>query len=184
MSIEPGTSFRRVVTGHNAKSQAVVASDAPPTRVFDNLGEKGLVFYEVWNTRESPARIDRNDAEPHEDKLSLPPPPGGTRIRVLDIPPDRPNTDFDTVFDSIGGKDAHIREGKRQHGSFHRTRSVDYGIVLSGEITLLLDQGEVTVKAGDIVIQRGTHHGWVNRTNHPCRIAFVLVDGKFEDGLA
>ena len=184
MSNEPGTPFRRVVTGHNAQNQSFAASDAPPTRVFDNLGEKGLVFYEVWNTRETPARIDRNDAEPTEGKLSLPPPPGGTRIRVLDIPPDRPNTDFDTIFDSIGGKDAHIRAGRPQHGSFHRTRTIDYGIVLSGELTLLLDQGEVTVKAGDIVIQRGTNHGWIHRTDRPCRIAFILIDGQFEDGLA
>jgi mannose-6-phosphate isomerase-like protein (cupin superfamily) len=184
MSIEPGSSFRRVVTGHNALRSAVIASDAPPTRVFDKLGEDGLVFYEVWNTRESPARIDRNDGEPAEDRLTLSPPPGGTRIRVLDIPPDKGDANFDQVFDNIGGKDAHIKGQTARHASFHRTRSIDYGIVLSGEITLLVDEGEVTVKAGDIVIQRGTNHGWVNRTDRPCRIAFILIDGAFDDGLA
>jgi hypothetical protein len=183
MSVEPGTQFRRIVTGHDAGNKAVIVSDAPPTRVFDKLGEEGLVFYEVWNTRQSPARIDRNDSEPAEERLSLPPPAGGTRIRVLDIPPDRADADFDKVFDNIGGQDAHLKTQKR-HASFHRTRSIDYGIVLSGEITLLVDEGEVTVKAGDIVVQRGTNHGWVNRTTRPCRIAFILIDGTFADDLA
>jgi mannose-6-phosphate isomerase-like protein (cupin superfamily) len=183
MSSEPGTSFRRIVTGHDAGQRAVISSDAPPTRVFDKLGEEGLVFYEVWNTRQSPARIDRNDEEPPEERLMLAPPSGGTRIRVLDIPPERAGADFDKVFDNIGDSEAHLKD-KVRHASFHRTRSVDYGIILSGEITLLVDEGEVTVSAGDIVIQRGTNHGWVNRTNRPCRIAFILIDGVFEDGLA
>ena len=185
MSTEPGSRFRRIVTGHVAGSKkAVIASDAPPTRVFDKLGEEGLVFYEVWNTRESPARVDRNDAEPDEERLTLSPPTNGTRIRVLDIPPEKPGADFDKVFDNIGGKDAHLTDRKERHASFHRTRSIDYGIVLSGEITLLMDEGEVVVKAGDIVVQRGTNHGWVNRADKPCRIAFILIDGVFEEGLA
>jgi hypothetical protein len=183
MSTEPGTPFRRIVTGHTADNRAVIASDAPPTRVFDNLGEKGLVFYEVWNTRESPARIDRSDAEPAEERLTLAPPPRGTRIRVLDIPPDKPEADFDQVFENIGGKDAHLGEASKRHASFHRTQSIDYGIVLCGEITLLMDEGEAVVRAGDIVVQRGTNHGWVNRTDKPCRIAFILIDGAFDDDL-
>lgn len=184
MSTEPGSRFRRIVTGHKSDNRAVIASDSPPTRVFDKLGEDGLVFYEVWNTQQSPARIDRNDAEPAEERLTLSPPIGGTRIRVLDIPPEKPGANYDQVFDSIGGKEAHLAKDTQRHASFHRTRSIDYGIVLSGEITLLVDEGEVTVKAGDIVVQRGTNHGWVNRTDRPCRIAFVLIDGSFEDGLA
>ncbi len=184
MSDQPGTPLRRIVTGHDAGKTAIVASDAPVTRVFDNLGEEGLVFYEVWNTPTTPARIDRDDAEPGEARLTLAPPKGGTRIRVLDIPPDKPEADFDAVFDAIGGKDAHVGDASKRHASFHRTQSIDYGIVLSGEIVLLLDEDEVTVRAGDIVVQRGTNHGWVNRTDTPCRIAFVLIDGVFEDGLA
>lgn len=184
MSVEPGTSFRRVVTGHRADNTAIISSVAAPDRVFDNLGEEGLTFYEVWNTQQTPAIIDRDSTEPAENRLTLAPPNGGTRIRVLDIPPDKPGTDFDTVFESIGGKEAHVEDGDRRHASFHRTQSIDYGIVLSGEITLLVDDGEVTIEAGDIVVQRGTNHGWVNRGTKPCRIAFILIDGVFEDGLA
>ena len=60
----------------------------------------------------------------------------------------------------------------------HRTHSVDYGIVLSGEIDMLVDEDEVHLTAGDVVIQRGTNHAWANRGNEPCRIAFVLIDAK------
>ena len=66
----------------------------------------------------------------------------------------------------------------------HRTETVDYGIVLQGEITLIMDEGEALCRAGDIIIQRGTNHGWANRSNENCRIAFILIDGRFEDGLS
>ena len=61
----------------------------------------------------------------------------------------------------------------------HRTETIDYGIVLEGEITLIMDEGETVVRAGDIVIQRGTNHGWANRSDRNCRIAFILIDGQF-----
>jgi uncharacterized cupin superfamily protein len=65
----------------------------------------------------------------------------------------------------------------------HRTETIDYGIVLEGEITLIVDEGETIVRAGDIVIQRGTNHGWANRSRSNCRIAFILIDGRFSGGL-
>src|ERR1700675_3052493 len=79
--------FRRVVTGHNQQGAAIIQSDAPPTRV-QVFGENGPTFYEVWNTRETPAVIDRDESEPFEGRLTLVPPIRGTRIRVLDIPPE------------------------------------------------------------------------------------------------
>jgi len=66
----------------------------------------------------------------------------------------------------------------------HRTETVDYGIVLEGELVLIMDEGETTVKAGDVVVQRGTNHGWSNRSNQNCRIAFILIDGSFSSELA
>ena len=66
----------------------------------------------------------------------------------------------------------------------HRTASIDYGIVLSGEITLILDDSEVILRAGDVVVQRGTDHAWANRGDVPARVVFVLVDGEFDDALA
>jgi hypothetical protein len=184
MGTEPGSPFRRIVTGHDAQRRSRIASDAPPTRIFDDLGEEGLVFHEVWNTRQTPAILDCDDAEPFEDRLMLAPPVGGTRIRMLDIPPEQAGADFDAVFDAIGGSDAHVGKTSDRHASFHRTRSIDYGIVLSGEITLMMDEGETIARAGDIIIQRGTNHGWINRSATSCRMAFILIDGVFSDDLA
>jgi mannose-6-phosphate isomerase-like protein (cupin superfamily) len=179
------TSPRRIVTGHDAAGRSIIAQDGTPTRVFDRLGEPGLVFYEVWNTQETPARIDRDSVEPAEARLTLAPPKGGTRIRVLDIPVDNPAAaDLDAVFENIGGRDAHGGAKAGKHASFHRTQSIDYGIVLDGEVTLVLDEAETTLHVGDICIQRGTSHAWINRGIKPCRIAFVLIDGTWDADLA
>jgi hypothetical protein len=181
--------FRRVVTGHNDAGLAVIQSDAPPERVRV-IGKNGPTFYEIWNTRAAPAPIDRRSGEPVEEQITLAPPPNGTRIRVLDIPPDTPELQqLDAAaarehFAEIGAADAVTHGGATsRHPFMHRTESIDYGIVLEGEITLIVDEGETTVSAGDIVIQRGTNHGWANRSGKICRIAFILIDGKFRDGL-
>jgi quercetin dioxygenase-like cupin family protein len=181
--------FRRVVTGHDDEGRAVIQSDAAPDRV-KTLSNGGPTFYEVWSTRETPARIDRASGEPPEDSISLAPPKNGTRIRVLDIPPEtEQSTHLDVSkarahFAEIGAENASTNTGQARHPHMHRTETVDYGIVLEGEITLLVDIGEVTVQAGDIVVQRGTNHGWANRSGKNCRIAFILIDGHFSDGLS
>ena len=178
---------RRVVTGHDAQNRAVILSDAPPPRI-QQVGEHGPVFYEMWNTRETPVRIDRASGEPEEKSLTLKPPKNGTRIRVLDIPPETDaikNMDAKTArehFAEIGAGDASTAD-TAAHPFMHRTESVDYGIVLEGEMTLIVDKGETVVRAGDIIIQRGTNHAWANRSGKNCRIAFILIDGQFTDEL-
>lgn len=187
MTIAP---FRRIVTGHDARGNAIILEDAPPPRVVQIGGAHGPTFYEVWNTTESPARIDRAGGEPSESGVQLAPPRNGTRIRVLDIPPDGDRLDNITPeqarahFAEVGAVDAssHAGSGSR-HAHMHKTETVDYGVVLEGELTLILDIGETVVRAGDIVIQRGTNHGWANRSDRNCRIAFILIDGQYEDGL-
>lgn len=181
---------RRVVTGHDADGNAVFLEDGPVPRVQRIGGERGPLFFEVWNTRESPAQIDRSSREPPEDGIQLSPPKNGTRIRVLDIPPE--DESFSSItseeaqahFAEVGARDASSHSGAgSRHAFMHKTETVDYGIVLEGELTLILDIGETVVRAGDIVIQRGTNHGWANRSGKNCRIAFVLIDGAYEDGL-
>ena len=184
-------SVRRIVTGHNADGKAVIQEDGPAKRVQRVGGEHGPMFYEVWNTRETPARIDRTSGEPAEDRIVLAPPKNGTRIRVLDIPPEHESLKSLSPeaarahFAEIGAPDAasHSGSGSR-HVFMHRTETIDYGIVLEGEIVLILDEGETTVRAGEIVIQRGTNHGWANRSGRNCRIAFILIDGTFDSDLA
>jgi hypothetical protein len=172
-----------VVTGHDSANQALIVSDGPPPRIYDDLGQDGLVFYEVWHTYKTPALIERSEDEPMEVTLSLLPPAGGTRIRVLDIPPDQSNSDYEKIFSRIGASDVHRSSAPSRHPNMHRTETVDYGIVLQGEITLILEQGETILRAGDIVVQRGTNHAWSNRSGATCRMAFILVDGVFEDNL-
>ena len=182
---------RRVVTGHDGEGRAVIQEDRAVPRVQRIGGEHGPLFFEVWNTRESPALIDPASGEPAEDGISLAPPKSGTRIRVLEIPPDDASLDklspeeAKAHFAEVGAADASSHAGSNsRHAFMHRTETVDYGIMLEGELTLIMDVGETVIRAGDIVIQRGTNHGWANRSGKPCRIAFVLIDGTYSGGLA
>lgn len=174
---------RRVVTGHDEGGRAIVVSDGAPPRRFDNLGQPGLVLTEVWATSSCPALI-ANDPDPTSRPLSLAPDPLGSVIRVVDIPPDRgadaalTHEMADEVFHAIGAGGARAAD-PAAHPGMHRTETIDYGLVLEGEIYLLLEGSEVKLQAGDIVVQRGTIHAWSNRSERPCRIAFVLLDGKY-----
>ncbi|MEU4222854.1 cupin domain-containing protein [Nonomuraea sp. NPDC026600] len=156
---------RRVVTGHTPAGVSVVVSDGP-VPVTREIPEDGVAFHEIWNTTGAPAMITAVEyTDPTERELAVPPPPLGTKIRINDFAP--------------GCLDA-----RGLQSPVHRTASIDYGIVLEGEITLVLDDSEVTLRAGDVVVQRGTDHAWANRGEVPARVAFILVDGRFDDGLA
>ncbi|MFT3912306.1 MAG: cupin domain-containing protein [Ferruginibacter sp.] len=178
--------FRRIITGHNADGKAIIVSDAPPVLTQLIGGPGGPTFFEVWNTLETPALIHPAPAEANDTKLMLPPPKNGTRIRVIEFPPEgeeiRKLTGADAAskFKTMGDEHASTSsEEGAPHPLMHRTQTVDYGIVLEGEITMILDRGETTIKAGDIIIQNGTNHAWANRSGKICRMAFVLIDGQF-----
>jgi mannose-6-phosphate isomerase-like protein (cupin superfamily) len=156
---------RRVVTGHTPDGVSVIVSDGP-VPVSKEIPQDGVAFHEIWNTDGAPARIVAVEAdEPTERTLAVPPPPHGTKIRINEFQP------------------GHLDERGLQ-SPMHRTASVDYGIVLDGEITLILDDSEVTLHAGDVVIQRGTDHAWANRGATVARVVFVLIDGDFDEKLA
>jgi len=158
------TAPRRVVTGHTSQGVSVVVSDGP-VPVSRHLPEDGVDFHEIWNTSGAPARINAvEEVDPTERELAVPPPPRGTKIRINEFAPG---------FLSPAGLQSPV----------HRTASIDYGIVLDGEITLVLDDSEVTLRAGDVVVQRGTDHAWANRGTTVARVVFVLVDGEFDADL-
>ena len=176
--VASGHAIRRVVTGHDSAGKAIVESDglAPNVRVREGAG---FVSTLLWVTDETPAlgslRIDRADRT-----IGTAPPPNGTILRIVDFPPVTPGVESVSQKDLLRamGIDAHGAGGaKVRHPYMHRTKSVDYGIILSGEIDMLLDDSEVHLKAGDVVIQQGTNHAWVNHSDKFCRIAFVLIDG-------
>ncbi len=181
---------RRIVTGHDAQGRAVIVQDGIPDRSARVGGESGPAFFEVWNTQEMPARIDRASGEPHEDGISLAPPKSGTRIRIVDFPPEDAAAANVTPqeararFAEIGAAGASSHGEGSRHPAMHRTETIDYGIVLDGEIMLIVDEGETLVQAGDIVVQRGTNHAWSNRSGKTCRVAFVLIDGRFDPDIA
>lgn len=188
MEIRP---VRRVVTGHDANGQAIIQEDGFAPRQQRIGGEIGPMFHEIWNTRETPVLIDAASGEPHEDGIVLAPPRNGTRIRVLEIPPEGDKLQNLTPeerrahFAEIGAADAVVDEGQSErHPFMHKTETIDYGIMLEGELVLIMDVGETTIRAGDIVVQRGTNHGWANRSDKPCRIAFILIDGCYAPDLA
>jgi len=174
----------RVVTGHDARGRAVVAEAGPPPHVAEIAAIPGTLFHEIWATEGAPAAVD-NGPDPTLGPLMLAPPRNGTRIRIVDIPPD--TEDFlrhgagrmTDAFAQIGDPAASTVAADSPHPLMHRTESVDYGVVLAGECTLVLDRGEVELRPGHVVIQRGTNHAWANRSGAVCRMLFVLVDGRF-----
>lgn len=186
MSFAP---IHRVVTGHNAQGQAIIAANGPLPTVVEISAIPGTVFHEVWSTSGAPAPVD-NGADPTLGTLTLPPPKHGTRFRFVDIPPDTEEflahgaQRMKDAFSQIGDEAASTVKAQSPHPLMHRTESVDYGVVIEGEMTLVLDQGEVLLKPGSVVVQRGTNHAWANRSGKPCRMLFVLVDGCYDPTIA
>ncbi len=163
---------RRIVTGHDAQGRSVFLEDTSTPMAG--------ALHEVWMTG-SPATFG---GTPDLGKLpvNLEPPPGGTLIRFVKLPPtagmgrEELEALYARMFAEIHA--THARADTRRHPAMHKTTSVDYGIVLSGEVTLLLDVGERKLRPFDVVVQRGTNHGWVNAGPEPCLIAFILIDAK------
>jgi hypothetical protein len=178
----------RVVTGHDDRGQAVAVQVGPLPHVVEIAAVPGTVFHEIWATTGTPAPVD-NGPDPTLGPLMLPPPRDGTRIRIVDIPPDTEEflregaSRMRDAFAQIGDAGASTVVGGSPHPLMHRTESVDYGVVLAGECTLVLDRGEVVLRPGHVVIQRGTNHAWANRSGAVCRMLFVLVDGQFSPDL-
>ncbi len=181
--------IHRVVTGHDADGRAIVTSDGPLPTVVELTAIAGTVFHEVWSTERTPARVD-NGADPTLGALKLPPPRHGSRIRFVDIPPDTAEflaggaARMHDAFTQIGDAAASTVGADSPHPLMHRTESVDYGVVIEGELTLVLDVGEVALRPGSVVVQRGTNHAWANRSGAVCRMLFVLVDGEYDAAIA
>ena len=170
--------IRRVVTGVDARGNAVIVHDGPALHTVERPAmsvESAL----VWVTDETPVDLSKR-GDPAEREIGVAPPAGGSILRVVDFLPD-PNRKLDNAGFLEQMRLAHGTGSgapAARHPFMHRTKSIDYAIILQGEIDMLLDEGEVHVSAGDILIQRGTNHAWVNRSNALCRIAFILIDAR------
>jgi quercetin dioxygenase-like cupin family protein len=145
--------IRRVVTGHDTEHLAKVIMQGPATNA--KYPSPGTVSTMIWCTDRTPADIAVGERV--EDLgariIGTAPPASGTRFAVIDFPP-----------------------GNAPR--MHRTETIDYVIVLEGEIEMDMDDSSVKLKAGDVMVQRGTNHAWANRSNARARVAFVLVDAQ------
>ena len=141
---------RRVVTTHDQAGKAVVAIDA----LADNPTSRrsGHQSQLIWTTDGTPADISGSD-DCGARQLGRPPPPGGTIFRILELQP------------GVASE-------------MHNTDTIDYVVVMSGEVEMELDRTTITLKAGDVLVQQGTNHCWAVRGPEPCRLAAILIDAR------
>jgi mannose-6-phosphate isomerase-like protein (cupin superfamily) len=181
--------IRRVVTGHDESGRAIVISDGPAPFVHVNKLDPEFHSTDIWRTFETPVRIVSRAEEPTEGPRRQLPAPNGSVLRINHFPPESDSVKEMTaeesakVFAGLGNQKASTFTGGGRHPLMHRTETVDFAIVLSGEITMMLDDEDVHLVAGDVVVQCGTNHAWSNRSKEPCVMAFILIDGKFDPEL-
>lgn len=169
--------IRRVVTGHDAEGKAIVEIDgaAPNQKMRPGAG---FVSTLLWVTDETPARADLKQ-DRADRTIGVPPPPRGSVLRIVDFPPVTPEVEamnHEALVKAMGAEQHAHGGAPSRHPYMHRTKSVDYALVMQGEVVMLLDDSELTLKAGDVLVQQATNHAWVNRSEAWCRVAFVLID--------
>jgi len=180
---------RRVVTGHDSQGKGIVISDGPAPYVHTIPVRPGYFSTDIFRTDKTPAEVNVHAVETTLGPRRQLPVKNGTVLRINHFPPETEgiaNMDAEAskkLFASLGNEAASTFSKTGRHPLMHRTETIDYAIVLNGEITMLLDESEVLLKAGDILVQCGTNHAWVNRSNASCSVAFILIDGKNEEGL-
>jgi len=180
---------RRVVTGHDENGKGVVISDGPAPYVHSTPIRPGYFSTDIFRTFETPALIKTHQEETTLGPRRQLPTKGGSVLRINHFPPESNGNEHMDVqaskalFESLGNAAGSSFEKNGRHPLMHRTETIDYAIILSGEITMLLDDSEVLLKTGDILIQCGTDHAWTNRSNAPCVVAFILIDGEYDETL-
>ncbi len=154
---------RRIVTGHDASGKSVILTDGPPPQHHGMRGAAvGAEFFEIWNASKAVPILTSVEArEPNEREFTIMP-VAGHLLRILEVYPPKD-----------GG----------QRTVMHRTKTLDYVVVIEGELILLLDDSEVVLQAGDVVVQRGTNHAWENRSDKIARAAFFHIDAQFSHEL-
>ena len=174
--------FRLIVTGHDDDGQSGFLTDQIAPHVMAVLQTPTYAVTDFWKTLTLPADNGPATAkDPCQVPFVVAPPAGGCVFRVVEFPPDH---HWEAKVAAMGGsapvdETAKVAEGGAvRHGQMHRTRSLDFAIVLSGEIWAIMDVGEKKMIAGDMLVQRGTNHAWANRSEKPCHVAFILIDAK------
>ena len=173
---------RIVVVDENDRSKCIADGASPDVRT--DPARPGFSSTRIWVTDRTPARL-KGVRESLHMPHTLEPPPGGSVCRVVTFPPEDSYKgkigakEVQAYFAALGSPGASTYTPKAPHPYMQKTRTLDFCLVLEGEITLVLDTEEVHLTAGDTVVQRGTSHVWSNRSAKPCTIAFSSHDGKW-----
>ena len=173
--------MRRIITGHNQEGRSIITLDGPPAR---SIGEDVGGLFEIWNTDgdaiDTTDSIDRADTD-----IILSPPNNGSKFRYFQINPTPEGVPMELMqeiaadaFERIGA--AHHRIDTSKHPAMHKTDTIDYIILLKGDVTLILDEEEVRLEPHDVVVQRGTNHAWVNNGTEPALLIAVLIDSDLK----
>ena len=178
---------RRIVTGHDAHGKSIFTEDAAAPSVHTNPRRVGYHLTNLWMTDQTPCLVG-NEADPTTRPLTLEPPKNGTVVRIVEFGPEG---EWTKDLDGSGAKEAFGAMGTNKastykpggHPLMHRTESVDYALVLEGEIVIVLDDSERLMQQGDFLVERGTSHAWANRSGKPCKMLFVLIDGAFDPAI-
>jgi hypothetical protein len=154
---------RRILTGHDETGKSVVISDGSPPQHHQMRGPSiGAEFFEVWSDSSAvPVLTSVSEHEPNEREFSIMP-ISGHLLRIIDVYP--------------------LKDGGKRT-VMHRTKTLDYAVVIEGEVVLILEDSEVILKKSDVVVQRGTNHAWENRSDGAARMAFFHIDAEFSDEL-
>jgi hypothetical protein len=175
---------RRIVTGHTADGKSCFISDAPTPHKLENPNRPGRGLVDFWRTDRTPASNEGND-DAAAVQVQLLPPKNGSVFRYFQIMPDKLDADLSQeermrrdaeLFAKMGAAREHDAASGRP--GMHKTDTVDYIILLKGEVTLILDEGEVDMRPFDVVIERGTNHAWLNKGDEPALLAGVLIDAE------
>jgi quercetin dioxygenase-like cupin family protein len=157
--------FRRIVTGVNGRGQSVILSDGLSPHVMPFMGIPNFAVTDFWKASTPAENGEATSNDPCGVPIKIVPPAGGSVFRVTQFPPEK-----EWMQPAAGARHPHM----------HRTRTLDYAIVLFGEIWVVMDEGETKLVAGDVLIQRGTNHAWANRSESPCIVAFIMLDALAE----
>jgi quercetin dioxygenase-like cupin family protein len=148
-----------VVTGHDAQGRSIVLSDAQTTT--HDIGSGRMTLFDIWSVPSVPTTIEATTSDPTAIPLDFEIPKTGLRIRYLDVPP------------ASGDSEPFM----------HRTESLDIVIIIDGEMTMPMDGQEILLRTGDVLVQRGTNHAWVNRSDRVCRVLYIIIAGKLSPEL-
>jgi mannose-6-phosphate isomerase-like protein (cupin superfamily) len=170
--------IRRIVTGHDKAGQSIITFDDDAPNVIEVKGWPNMFVTELWVTGEMPVE-NMGETDQGARPMRHDPTSSGSVFRVVEIPPESAGSiDTQAAFAHMGSHNKPRAQDSARHASMHKTNSIDYLVVASGEMWMVMEEGETLLRQGDCIVQRGTNHAWVNKSDKPCVLIAILIDAK------